>query len=85
MPAMKKPKPTAIKPKLTGMDITLPVDGFVRQSSILAIIPICKTTLWDWVKKDKFPKPVKLNKSITAWRASDVRKWLDENQLQTVI
>ena len=86
MPAMKKPitKTAAIKPKLTT-DTTLPVDGYVRQARLLAIIPICKTTLWDWVKKDKFPKPVKLNKTITAWKASDIRKWMDENQPQIVI
>jgi predicted DNA-binding transcriptional regulator AlpA len=29
------------------------------------------------VKGGKFPKPVKLSVQITAWKAEDVREWID--------
>ena len=42
------------------------------------IVPIAPATLWRWVRAGTFPKPVKLGANITAWRAKDVQRWLDE-------
>lgn len=60
---------------------TLPREGFVRLSQILGPgnpLPISKSTWWEGVKKGRFPKPVKLGPNVTAWRAQDIRKLLDE-------
>lgn len=61
---------------------TIPATGFIRQSQLLGpMLPIGATTLWRWVRQGKFPKPVKLSERVTAWRAEDVRAWLDQQQV----
>lgn len=61
--------PTAITP-------TLPQTGFVRQTQLLTIIPVSRSTLWRYVSAGTFPAPVKLSAGVTAWRAEDVRQWI---------
>lgn len=57
---------------------TLPATGFVRQSQLIPhIIPFSSTTLWRKVKAGDFPAPVKLSQRVTAWRAEDVRAWME--------
>lgn len=52
--------------------------GFLRISDIAGkIVPVGKATLWRWVKEGKFPAPVKLNGTITAWCMADVYLWCD--------
>jgi len=64
--------------------------GFLRISQIVGdkyatppippIVPIGKSTLWLWVRKGYFPKPIKLGPRSTAWRISDVEAWLTERE-----
>lgn len=57
---------------------TLPPTGYVRQSRLIPhIIPFSSSTLWRKVKAGEFPAPVKLSPRVTAWRAEDVRAWMD--------
>lgn len=66
----------------------LPFTGFVRQRELLgdpkaeipipAIVPIKPTTLWRWVRNGNFPKPQKIGPHTTAWRAEDVRAWIEQ-------
>jgi predicted DNA-binding transcriptional regulator AlpA len=60
---------------------TLPETGFVRLKQILGPIgpiPVSKSTWWAGVKSGRYPKPVKLGRRITAWRAEDIRKLIDD-------
>ena len=58
----------------------LPETGFLRLNQIVGnprtntppIIPVSKSTWWAGVKEGRFPKPVKLGPSITAWRVEDI-------------
>jgi predicted DNA-binding transcriptional regulator AlpA len=52
----------------------IPETGFVRLSQVLSVIPLGKTSWWNGVKAGRFPKPVKLSKRCTAWRAEDIRE-----------
>lgn len=64
---------------------TLPQTGFVRQSQLIpAIIPFSAATLWRKVKAGEFPAPVKLSQRVTAWKAEDVRAWIEKMGAQTV-
>jgi predicted DNA-binding transcriptional regulator AlpA len=47
--------------------IDLPETGFVRLPSILAILPISKSSWWQGCREGRFPKPVKIGPRITAW------------------
>ena len=46
----------------------LPETGFVRLATVLALIPIGKSSWWEGIKKGRFPKPIKLGPRTTAWR-----------------
>lgn len=52
--------------------------AYVRQSQLIpAVLPFSVATLWRKVKNGTFPQPVKLSERITAWRAEEVRQWLE--------
>jgi prophage regulatory protein len=53
----------------------LPSPVFVRQTQVLAMVPISAPTLWRMVRSGRFPAPCKLGPNITAWRMSDVTDW----------
>jgi len=56
----------------------LPQMGFVRLKDILRVFPVSKSTWWAGVKSGRYPKPVKLSKRTTAWKAQDIWKLIDD-------
>ena len=44
---------------------------------IPALIPIGKSTWWQWVRDGKAPAPVKLGPRTTAWKSSDISDLID--------
>ncbi len=56
----------------------LPSEGYARQPAVLRVVPFSRSTLWAKVKNGEFPAPVKLSARVTAWRVSDVRRWMSE-------
>jgi predicted DNA-binding transcriptional regulator AlpA len=67
----------------TATPITqLPSTGYVRKAQLLGtIVPVSHATFWRWVKSGRFPAPVKLSAGVTAWRAEDVRKWIESQSV----
>ncbi len=56
----------------------LPDSALIRQRQLTSgILPFSAATLWRRVKDGTFPKPLKLQGNITAWRVGEVRSWLD--------
>jgi prophage regulatory protein len=53
------------------------VDGFLRLSQVLTIIPVGKSTWWNWVKTGKAPKATKLGGKITVWRISEINEFMN--------
>jgi prophage regulatory protein len=63
-------------------DRPFPTTGFVRLPQIVgdpkanppipALIPIGRSTWWQWVQEGKAPAPIKLGPHTTAWRAEDI-------------
>lgn len=66
--------------------ITLPQTGYVRLPLLVGeaktgkpgVLPFSASTLWRRVRLGTFPAPVKLSERVTAWKAEDIRQWLDE-------
>lgn len=54
--------------------ITLPETGFLRLPQVLALFPVSRSSFWAGVKNGKYPKPIKLSKRCTAWKAEDIRQ-----------
>jgi prophage regulatory protein len=58
---------------ISSVSISLPETGFIRLPTVLALIPVSKSTWWVGVKSGRFPKPVKIGPRITAWRVEEIR------------
>lgn len=41
---------------------------------------VSRTTIYEWVKKGQFPKPVKIGGRAIAWRISDLDQWAADPQ-----
>lgn len=55
---------------------SLPKGGLSTAKDILPLLPFGRTTLWRKCKNGKFPKPQRLNASVTVWRNDEVNEWL---------
>lgn len=50
---------------------------YLRLADLIpALVPFSPATLWRYVKSGKFPAPIKVSASITAWRRSDYEAWV---------
>lgn len=56
---------------------TQSVSGLLRLPQVLALIPVSRSGWWQGVKDGRYPKPVKLGPRVTAWKAEDIRKFID--------
>lgn len=63
---------------------TLPLTGYSRAAQLLPFLPFGKSTLFKWSGDGRFPKPVKLSSTITAWRNEDVHAWLNRQGISQV-
>ena len=54
---------------------SLPQVGYISLNDMLEHLPIKRSTVWKWVKMEKFPSPVKIH-TLTRWHVEDVNTWL---------
>lgn len=40
------------------------------------MLPVSPSTIWRWVREDKFPKPYKLGESVTVWNLDVVEAFI---------
>jgi prophage regulatory protein len=50
----------------------------LRVKQLIKLLSISKSTIYGWIKDDKFPKGTKIN-GITVWRESEINDWVSEN------
>lgn len=62
------------------MQLNLPTNGMSRANDLLPFLPFGKTTLWTWSKDGRFPAPIKLSETTTAWNNADVHAWFASKQ-----
>lgn len=73
-------QPSADSPAENHGDMPyLPPQGMSRASQLLPFLPFGSTTLWKWSKDGRFPAPVKLSPTMSAWRNADVLAWLESH------
>jgi len=58
--------------------LQIPQTGFLRLDEVLKFIPVGKSTWWKWVKDGIAPKSIKLSERITAWKAEDIKLFIDQ-------
>lgn len=47
----------------------------LREKEVLAIVPVTRRTLQNWVIEGKFPKPYKIGQQRIAWYADEIAAW----------
>lgn len=52
----------------------------LRRREVEARTGLSRSTLYDWMKRGEFPKPVKLGTRIVAWRETDIVAWLESRK-----
>ncbi|MBZ6068128.1 helix-turn-helix transcriptional regulator [Aeromonas schubertii] len=55
----------------------LPQEGFVRVGTLARVLGVAVVTVWRWSANGKLPQPVKLSERVTAWKAEDIRNWIN--------
>ena len=56
-------------------------DRLLRLRQVLELVPVSKSTLWNWTRQGKFPAPVRLSRRTTCWKLSDVEKFIEKGGL----
>lgn len=65
----------------------IPEIGYLRIKQIIgdtkatppipAIVPVSKTTWYQWIAEGKAPQPVKLSERTSAWRVEDIKQFIE--------
>jgi predicted DNA-binding transcriptional regulator AlpA len=56
---------------------------FLRLPQVLELIPVGRTTLLQWAKEGKFPKPIKLGPNLSLWKKSDVDEFVERHSRES--
>jgi prophage regulatory protein len=48
----------------------------LRQRQVLELLGISSSTLWEWVRQNKFPKPFALGPNSRAWLGDEIDAYL---------
>jgi len=49
----------------------------LRVKDVLDITLISNSTMYELMKENKFPKPIRIGRRAVAWLESDIQKWID--------
>lgn len=52
-------------------------DKIHRMTSTIAITGLCRSTIYDCVRKGTFPEPVRLGQRAIGWRESELMIWVE--------
>ena len=61
----------------------LPPQGFVRLPTVLKLIPVGRSTIFEMIARGDFPRPVKLSQRVSAWRCEDVIAFIKSRRCDT--
>ena len=49
----------------------------LRVTEVSEITGLAVSTIWQYAREDKFPKPYKIAKKATRWSAQEVDEWIE--------
>ncbi|MFL3024218.1 MAG: helix-turn-helix transcriptional regulator [Methylophilaceae bacterium] len=58
---------------------------FYRVNELTKILSVSRASIYNWLNKGTFPKPIKISDSVTVWRASDIQKWVNDKEGEDII
>lgn len=57
-------------------------ERILRRREVLDRVGIGQSTLYDWMKRGAFPRPVALGARLVGWRESDIETWMATRALK---
>ena len=54
----------------------LPPEALLRLPEVIALVGLCRASIYSRAAKRSFPSPIKLTAHASGWRLGDVRAWL---------
>lgn len=51
-------------------------ERILRRPDVETRTGLARSTIYDWMKRGAFPRPVALGARLVGWRESDIEKWL---------
>lgn len=58
----------------------LPAEGFVRVEKVCEFFDISKSSLWQGIKENKYPGPVKFSSRVARWDVQELRTWTEKQK-----
>jgi len=50
----------------------------LRMKHLTEKLSLSKSTIWLWIRNNKFPKPNKIN-GVSVWKRDTIDQWINEN------
>jgi prophage regulatory protein len=61
----------------------LPKSGYIRLPEVLTLLGISRSTFYTGIKTGKYPKPVKIGKRVSTWKAGEIKTLATKLQIAT--
>ncbi len=55
-------------------------DKILRRHEVEACTGLSRSTIYAWMQKGSFPKPVGLGSRLVGWRESDIAAWIEARE-----
>jgi len=52
------------------------MERVLRRPEVQRLTGLARSTIYSWISRGLFPKPVRLGERLVGWRESDLRDWL---------
>lgn len=57
-------------------------ERILRRPDVEARTGLSRSTIYDWMKRGEFPKPVALGARLVGWRETDIAAWLAAREVK---
>lgn len=58
--------------------MTSPSNNLLRIGEVCKWLNVSKSTIYKWVKEERFPQPLILGEHASRWQESDIEAWLND-------
>jgi len=57
------------------MEPSVQPERFLRISDLTKQVGLCRSSIYNFIRKSDFPRPVRIGSRSSRWRLSEVEKW----------
>lgn len=55
-------------------------DKLLRRQEVESRTGLSRSTIYEWMNRGEFPRPIALGSRLVAWRESDVAAWIEARE-----